>query len=138
MNTIYFRYNKYSPNVLYFLLVIGISAGLTLDTWLLNIFLGEGPVTPFLQKYSQIVVLFIFVSIPVSMLLPAFFAYRFWGKEEEEASIRFFSDYAILYYRNKEIFMKKGEIKVTFLKPQAILYLTYKLKTPQAKIQIGR
>src|SRR3712207_9310933 len=87
MKTIYFRYNKYSPRVLYFLLIIGISVGLGLDTWLLNTFLGKAPITPFLQKYSQIVVLFIFASIPISMLIPTFFAYRFWGKRSEERRV---------------------------------------------------
>lgn len=137
MNTIYFRYNKHSHYLLYFMVIFGIVVGLVLDAYLLNISgITKGPeFTPdFLRGREDVALYIIFGSIPIAMLLPTFFAYRFWGKAEEKASIRFWEDHAILYYRNKEMLINRGKVKIDILTGKATLYDTYKVILPERKI----
>ena len=68
------------------------------------------------------------------MLVPTWIAFKFWSREDEEAELELYDDYAILKMRNEKIKIQKGKLEIKFPQPQAILYTTYILKTPDQKI----
>ena len=76
----------------------------------------------------------IFGLIPVTMFLSTWIVFKFWSREDEEAELELYDDYAILKMRNEKIKIQKGKLEIKFLQPQAILYTTYILKTPDQKI----
>ena len=68
------------------------------------------------------------------MLVPTWIVFKFWSREDEEAELELYDDYAILKMRNEKIKIQKGELEIKFPQPQAILYTTYILKLPEQKI----
>ena len=76
----------------------------------------------------------IFGLIPVTMFLSTWIVFKFWSREDEEAELELYDDYAILKMRNEKIKIQKGKLEIKFPQPQAILYTTYILKTPDQKI----
>ena len=68
------------------------------------------------------------------MLVPFWIVFKFWSREDEEAELELYDDYAILKMRNEKIKIQKGELEIKFPQPQAILYTTYILKLPEQKI----
>ena len=68
------------------------------------------------------------------MLVPFWIVFKFWSREDEEAELELYDDYAILKMRNEKIKIQKGELEIKFPQPQAILYTTYILKLPDQKI----
>lgn len=87
MNTIYFRYNKHSHYLLYFMVIFGIVVGLVLDAYLLNISgITKGPefIPDFLRGREDVALYIIFGSIPIAMLLPTFLLTDFGEKRKKK------------------------------------------------------
>ena len=68
------------------------------------------------------------------MFLSTWIIFKFWSREDEEAELELYDDYAILKMKNEKIKIQKGELEIKFPQPQAILYTTYILKLPDQKI----
>ena len=80
------------------------------------------------------VIYLIFGLIPISILVPFWIVFKFWSREDEDAELELYEDYAILKMRNEKIKIQKGELEIKFPQPQAILYTTYILKLPDQRI----
>ena len=68
------------------------------------------------------------------MLVPTWIVFKFWSREDEDAELELYDDYAILKMKNEKIKIQKGELEIKFPQPQAILYTTYILKLPERRI----
>ena len=55
-------------------------------------------------------------------------------KENLEAYIDLYEDYAELTWNDRKVHIKKGELDIKIPKPQPFWYRTYILKIPQCKI----
>lgn len=137
MYTIKFRYNKYSQNILYIMIIFGIAIGLLIH-WIILDFLGinsqNGQIIQYFQKNSKIAIYMIFGLIPICMLVPVFIAFKLWGLKDEVASIELYENYFILNYSNKKIKVNKGDLIIKITSPSSYLYVVYKLKLPNEKI----
>lgn len=135
MRKINFRYNKNTPISLYIMISLGIAIGFFLYYEFL-MFLGiASPNEPqYFKDNPRHAIYLIFGLIPVTMFLSTWIVFKFWSREDEEAELELYDDYAILKMRNEKIKIKKGELEIKFPQPQAILYTTYILKTPEQKI----
>ena len=135
MRKINFRYNKNTPIRLYIMISLGISIGFFLYYEFL-MFLGiASPNEPqYFKDNPRHAIYLIFGLIPVTMFLSTWIVFKFWSREDEEAELELYDDYAILKMRNEKIKIQKGKLEIKFPQPQAILYTTYILKTPDQKI----
>ena len=135
MRKINFRYNKNSPTLLYIMVIIGIVIGILLCYEFL-IYLGFASTNEpqYFKDHPKHAVYLIFGLIPISMLVPTLIVFKFWSREDEDAELELYDDYAILKMKNEKIKIQKGELEIKFPQPQAILYTTYILKLPDQKI----
>lgn len=135
MRKINFRYNKNSPTLLYIMVIIGIVIGILLCYEFL-IYLGFASTNEpqYFKDHPKHAVYLIFGLIPISMLVPTWIVFKFWSREDEDAELELYDDYAILKMKNEKIKIQKGELEIKFPQPQAILYTTYILKLPEQKI----
>ena len=135
MRKINFRYNKNTPISLYIMISLGIAIGFFLYYEFL-MFLGIASANePQYFKDNPIHAIYlIFVLIQDTMFLSTWIVFKFWSREDEEAELELYDDYAILKMRNEKIKIQKGKLEIKFPQPQAILYTTYILKTPDQKI----
>lgn len=135
MRKINFRYNKNTPISLYIMISLGIAIGFFLYYEFL-MFLGiASPNEPqYFKDNPRHAIYLIFGLIPVTMFLSTWIVFKFWSREDEEAELELYDDYAILKMRNEKIKIQKGKLEIKFPQPQAILYTTYILKTPDQKI----
>ena len=135
MRKINFRYNKNTPTLLYIMVIIGIVIGILLCYEFL-IYLGFASTNEpqYFKDHPKHAVYLIFGLIPISMLVPFWIVFKFWSREDEDAELELYDDYAILKMKNEKIRIQKGELEIKFPQPQAILYTTYILKLPEQKI----
>lgn len=135
MRKINFRYNKNTPIRLYIMISLGVAIGFFLYYEFL-MFLGiASPNEPqYFKDNPRHAIYLIFGLIPVTMFLSTWIVFKFWSREDEEAELELYDDYAILKMRNEKIKIQKGKLEIKFPQPQAILYTTYILKTPDQKI----
>ena len=121
MRRITFQYNKYSPGVLYIMVFFGVTLGL-LTFYAFLVFSGiekgpeYGPV--YFREHPMHAVYLIFGLIPIAMSLPAWIAAKCWSSKEEEAQLELYEDHAVLYWKNKEFFIKKGAVNIKIPEPQ--------------------
>ena len=137
MRRIRFRYNKYSPGVLYIMVVLGVTLGLLiLYEFIIFSGIAEGPEQgpAYFREHPKHAVVLIFALIPVAMLLPVWIAKKWWSRTEEEAKIELYEEHAVLYYKNKELFIKKGDLRISIPHPQPFWYTTYILKVPGHRV----
>lgn len=135
MRKINFRYNKNTPISLYIMISLGIAIGFFLYYEFL-MFLGitSANEPQYFKDNPRHAIYLIFGLIPVTMFLSTWIVFKFWSREDEEAELELYDDYAILKMRNEKIKIQKGKLEIKFPQPQAILYTTYILKTPEQKI----
>ena len=135
MRKINFRYNKNTPISLYIMISLGIAIGFFLYYEFL-MFLGitSANEPQYFKDNPRHAIYLIFGLIPVTMFLSTWIVFKFWSREDEEAELELYDDYAILKMRNEKIKIQKGKLEIKFPQPQAILYTTYILKTPDQKI----
>ena len=104
MRRITFQCNKYSPGVLYIMVLFGVIVGL-LTFYAFLVFSGiekgpeDGPV--YFREHPMHAVYVIFGLIPIAMSLPAWIAAKCWSSKEEEAQLELYEDHAVLYWKNK-------------------------------------
>lgn len=135
MRKINFRYNKNTPIRLYIMISLGISIGFFLYyEFLMFLGIASANEPQYFKDNPRHAIYLIFGLIPIAMLVPTWIAFKFWSRENEDAELELYDDYAILKMRNEKIKIKKGELEIKFPQPQAILYTTYILKTPEQKI----
>lgn len=137
MNTIKFRYNKYSPSVLSIMIILGVVFGLLIQPvilYFLGITTDPRKSSVYFNAHPQYAVYLIFALIPIVMIVPTWLLARYWRSKEEEAEIHLYEDYAVLYYGNKEVHINKGELKISIKSPRIKWYNVYLLKTPKNKI----
>ena len=131
MKSIKFRYNKYSPGVLYMMLVFGVVLGLLFFyAFLVLSGMEKGPEygPAYFREHPKHAVYLIFGLIPIAMALPAWVAKKCWSSKEEEAQLEIYEDYAVLCFRNKELRIEKGELRINIPNPHPYWYTTYILK----------
>lgn len=135
MRKINFKYNKNTPIMLYIMLIIGIAVGFFLYYEFL-IYSGIASINElqYFKEHPNHAIYLIFGLIPISMLVPTWIVFKFWSREDEDAELELYYDYAILKMKNEKIKIQKGELEIKFPQPQAILYTTYILKLPDQKI----
>ena len=137
MRRITFQCNKYSPGVLYIMVLFGVTLGL-LTFYAFLVFSGieqgpeDGPI--YFREHPMHAVYLIFGLIPIAMSLPAWIAAKCWTSKEEEAQLELYEDHAVLYWKNKELHIKKGTLNIKFPKPQPYWYKTYILKIPRHRV----
>lgn len=135
MRKINFRYNKNTPIMLYIMLIIGIAVGFFLYyEFLIYSGIASTNELQYFKEHPKHAVYLIFGLIPISMLVPFWIVFKFWSREDEDAELELYDDYAILKMKNEKIKIQKGELEIKFPQPQAILYTTYMLKLPDQKI----
>ena len=137
MKRIKFRHNKYSPGVLYILVIFGVAAGLLVFFGFLTISgIDKGPEYGpiYFREYPIHAVYLIFALIPIFMLFPTWIAKKIWSHEDQEAYIDLYEDYAELTWNDRKVHIKKGELDIKIPKPQPFWYGTYILKIPQCRI----
>lgn len=132
-----FRYNKYTPGILYIMLIVGVSLGF-LSYYLILKASGiwDGPETEpaYFSEHPNHAVYLIFGLIPIVMLLPAWIVAKCWGSRDEEAQLDLYEDYAVLRMGNREIRIEKGKLRIKIPEPHPHWYLTYILKFPDHRI----
>ena len=137
MRRITFQCNKYSPGVLYIMVLFGVIVGL-LTFYAFLVFSGiekgpeDGPV--YFREHPMHAVYLIFGLISIAMSLPAWIAAKCWSSKEEEAQLELYEDHAVLYWKNKELHIKKGALNIKIPKPQPYWYKTYILKIPRRRV----
>lgn len=135
MRKINFRYNKNTPIMLYIMLIIGIAVGFFLYyEFLIYSGIASTNELQYFKEHPNHAIYLIFLLIPVTMFLSTWIIFKFWSREDEEAELELYYDYAILKMKNEKIKIQKGELEIKFPQPQAILYTTYILKLPDQKI----
>ena len=134
---IIFKYNKYSPWLLYVMLIVGVTLGL-LAYYLFLVVSGinQGPYggPEYFRNHTNHALLVIFGLIPVAMLVPTFISLKIWGAKDEEGRVDLYDDHLVLYWKDEEIHIKRGELKIELPRPQALCYTTYILKVPGRRI----
>lgn len=137
MRKIEFRHNKYSPSVLYVMVILGVILRLmAFYSFLVVSGIEKGPEDDpiYFREYSRQAVYLIFALIPVAMLLPTWLAKKIWSHEDLEAYIDLYEDYTELHWKNEKVHIKKGELEIKVPKPQPYWYETYILKLPYDRI----
>lgn len=135
MRKINFRYNKNTPISLYIMISLGIAIGFFLYyEFLMFLGIASANEPQYFKDNPRHAIYLIFGLIPVTMFLSTWIVFKFWSREDEEAELELYDDYAILKMRNEKIKIQKGKLEIKFPQPQAILYTTYILKTPDQKI----
>lgn len=137
MKKIKFRHNKYSPGVLYILVIFGVATGLLAFFGFLTISgIDKGPEYGpiYFREHPIHAVYLIFALIPIFMLFPTWIAKKIWSHEDQEAYIDLYEDYAELNWNDRKVHIKKGELDIKIPKPQPFWYSTYILKIPQYRI----
>ena len=135
MRKINFRYNKNTPIRLYIMISLGIAIGFFLYyEFLMFLGIASANEPQYFKDNPRHAIYLIFGLIPIAMLVPTWIAFKFWSREDEDAELELYDDYAILKMRNEKIKIQKGKLEIKFPQPQAILYTTYILKTPEQKI----
>ena len=100
-----FRCNKYSPGVLYMMVIVGVATGLLLFYGFLVVSgINKGPYDGpiYFQEHPRHAIYLIFFLIPIAMGLPAWIAKKCWSSKEEEGQLELYDEYAVLYWKNKE------------------------------------
>lgn len=85
MKRIKFRHNKYSPGVLYILVIFGVAAGLLAFFGFLTISgIDKGPEYGpiYFREHPIYAVHLIFALIPIFMLFPTWIAKKIWSHED--------------------------------------------------------
>ena len=135
MRKINFRYNKNTPIRLYIMISLGIAIGFFLYyEFLMFLGIASANEPQYFKDNPRHAIYLIFLLIPVTMFLSTWIAFKFWSREDEDAELELYDDYAILKMRNEKIKIQKGELEIKFPQPQAILYTTYILKLPDQRI----
>lgn len=135
MRKINFRYNKNTPISLYVMISLGIAIGFFLYyEFLMFLGIASANEPQYFKDNPRHAIYLIFGLIPVTMFLSTWIVFKFWSREDEEAELELYDDYAILKMRNEKIKIQKGKLEIKYPQPQAILYTTYILKTPDQKI----
>lgn len=137
MRTISFRYNKYSPRVLYIMVIFAVSLGfLVYYAFLMYSGIGRGPefAPSYFRENPRHAVYLIFGLIPIALLVPALLAIKCWSSEEEEGQISLSEEYAVLYLKNKEFRIEKGGLHLRHPTARANWYFIYILKFAGRKI----
>lgn len=137
MCTIQFRCNKYPLAVLYILMICGIVLSLCVYAGILTLSgIAKGPeyAPAYFREHSDHAIWLIFGLIPVAMLLPAWIAAKCWGSKEEEAQLVLYENYAVLYWKDKEVHIQKGELRIKIPKPHPHWYRVYILKVPGQRL----
>ena len=135
MRKINFRYNKNTPISLYIMISLGIAIGFFLYyEFLMFLGIASANEPQYFKDNPRHAIYLIFGLIPVTMFLSTWIVFKFWSREDEEAELELYDDYAILKMKNEKIKIQKGKLEIKFPQPQAILYTTYILKTPEQKI----
>lgn len=137
MKSIRFRYNKYPPSVLYIMVIFAVALGF-LVYYVILVFLGidKGPeyVPAYFSKHTNHAIYMIFGLIPICMMLPAWIAAKLWGSRDEVAQLKLYKNYAVLYFRNEELRIEKGNLKIKVPEPHPHWYTAYILKAPGRRI----
>lgn len=132
-----FKYNKYSPWLLYVMLIAAVTLGL-LAYYLFLIVSGinQGPYggPEYFRNHTNLALLLIFGLIPVAMLVPTFISLRIWGAKDEEGRFDIYDDHVVLYWKGEKLRIKRGELKIELPRPQAFCYTTYILKVSGRRI----
>lgn len=139
MSEIKFRYNKHSEFMLYFMIISSVIFGLflyILVIYYLGIINGPQYAPVYFRNHPQHALYIIFWLIPIFMLLPVWISARFWGSRDEEGCIYLYEDFAVLYYRNQEIKVNKGELSIKSMTPILGWYILYILKISKKKIKL--
>ena len=95
MRRITFQCNKYSPGVLYIMVLFGVTLGL-LTFYAFLVFSGiekgpeDGPI--YFREHPMHAVYLIFGLIPIAMSLPAWIAAKCWSRKEEEALLDLYEE----------------------------------------------
>ena len=84
-----------------------------------------------MDRYPRHAIYLIFSLIPIAMGLPAWIAKKYWSSKEEEGQLELYDEYAVLYWKNKEFKIEKGELQIKIPEPQAIWYSTYLISGTQ-------
>lgn len=138
MRRVRFKHNKYSPGVLYILVILGVTLGLLAWSGFIMLSgLEEGPeyAPAYFRDHPTHAVCLIFALLPVFMLFPVWVAKKIWSHEAEDDSyIDLYEDYAVLHWNNTKVDIKKGELVIKIPKPQPFWYETYILKLPKRRI----
>lgn len=85
-----FRCNKYSPGVLYMMVIVGVATGLLLFYGFLVVSgINKGPYDGpiYFQDNPRHAIYLIFSLIPIAMGLPAWIAKKYWSSKEEEGQL---------------------------------------------------
>lgn len=139
MSEIKFRYNKHSEFMLYFMIISSVIFGLflyILVIYYLGIINGPQYAPVYFRNHPQQALYIIFGLIPIFMLLPVWISTKFWGSKDEEGSIHLYKDFAVLYCRNQEIKINKGELSIKSMTPPLGWYTLYILKISKKKIKL--
>lgn len=139
MAEIKFRYNKHSESMLYFTVISSIILGFLIYAMIIyysGVIKGPEYLPAYLKKHKKYIIYMIFGLIPICMLVPAWFAAKWWGSKEEEGSLRLYDDFAILYWNGQEIKINKGELSIEFMSPRLKWYVLYILNTQKRKIKL--
>ena len=118
MKRIKFRHNKYSPGVLYILVIFGVAAGLLAFFGFLTISgIDKGPEYGpiYFREHPIHAVYLIFALIPIFMLFPTWIAKKIWSHEDQEAYIDLYEDYAELNWSDRKVHIKKESWILRFL-----------------------
>jgi hypothetical protein len=135
MKKINFRYNKNTPIRLYIMISLGIAIGFFLYyEFLMFLGIASANEPQYFKDNPRHAIYLIFGLIPIAMLVPTWITFKFWSREDEDAELELYDDYAILKIKNEKIKIQKGELEIKFPQPQAILYTTYILKLPEQRI----
>ena len=135
MRKINFRYNKNTPIRLYIMISLGIAIGFFLYyEFLMFLGIASANEPQYFKDNPRHAIYLIFGLIPIAMLVPTWITFKFWSREDEDAELELYDDYAILKIKNEKIKIQKGELEIKFPQPQAILYTTYILKLPEQRI----
>ncbi len=137
MQRIKFRCNKYSPAVLYIMVICGVALGFGIYAEILiSSGIAKGPeyAPLYFREHTDHAVYLMLALLPVVMLIPAWLAAKCWGSKEEEAQLKLYEDHAILYFGSKEVRIEKGELRIKTPKLQPHWYTVYVLKAPEYRI----
>lgn len=136
MKNIKFCYNKYSPSVLYVMVLFGVAIGFLLyDAVLLFSGVLREPefVPAYFKEHPDHAVYLIFGLLSIAMFLPTWIAIKCWSSKEEEAALNLYENYAVFYFKNKEMRIEKGTLHIKTQTPRLHWYTVYILEVPQQK-----
>ena len=141
INEITFRYNKHSQISLYVSLILGVVIGMMLCRVILDVsgVLNENmqEVPDYFKNNPQHAVFFIFGTLALSVIFGAGLAFWWWRSKDEEASLKMWKEYAVLYYKGEEIPIHIGELDIEVVRARAGRHCVYILNLPNKKIMLN-